>query len=72
MLYCKVVKVFDVEFKMWPFYGFSWGELTMVTASFINTPAIKFKTSKNLVTLHRHQQHIHSIAKMLSPKKHKL
>lgn len=46
MLYYKVVKVFEVEFKMWPFYGFSWGELTergyniqIVTASFNNTPA---------------------------------
>ena len=52
MLYYKVVKVFEVEFKMWPLYGFSWGELTergyniqILTASFNNTPAMKFKTS---------------------------
>lgn len=25
-LYYKVVKVFDTDFKMWPFYAFTWGE----------------------------------------------
>ena len=33
-LYYKVVKVFDTDFKMWPFYGFTWGEFKSNLQSF--------------------------------------
>ena len=46
MLYYKVVKVFDIELKMWRFYGFSWGEFVfcnnMQTVKFITRIAVVF------------------------------